>query len=298
MGRLICEGKTKRIIESDQEGQVIIETKDDLTGGDAAKKETISGISTFKTKQTVDVFKLLEREGIPTAFIEQTERNKFTCKACDMLPLELVMRRYAWGSFLKRAPDLESTIEKPYRFEQIKTEFFHKHAVVVPPLVDSAVQMEEGAARDLYLKDGVWKEGVYTDPLLLLGENSWVLHPSKQPVDENNPLLTIPPALSQSDVELLINKIMLPTFDALERAWAKVETVGGAVALVDMKIEVGRLQKGGQLVVADVIDNDSWRIWPGADPRQQLDKQCFREDHPLNEVAEKYELVAQLTGQF
>jgi hypothetical protein len=30
----------------------------------------------------------------------------------------------------------------------------------------------------------------------------------------------------------------------------------------------------------------------------QLDKQCFREDHPLAEVAEKYQLVAELTSQF
>jgi len=117
-----------------------------------------------------------------------------------MLPLELVIRRYAWGSMLKRHPEIVSTREKPYRFDSILKEVFHKRSAVVPPLVD-------------------------------------------------------------------------------------------------MKIEVGRTPEG-RLVVSDIIDNDSWRIWPGGDPSAQLDKQCFREDHPLSEVAEKYELVAALTEQF
>ena len=134
---LITEGKTKRIVKGEKPNEVIIETKDDLTGGDAAKRETISGISVHKTTQTVNVFKLLAKNGIETAFLRSASSNSFVCDACDMLPLELVMRRYAWGSYLKREPNLVSTVEKPYRFENIKTEFFHKHAVVVPPNANS-----------------------------------------------------------------------------------------------------------------------------------------------------------------
>ena len=91
---------------------------------------------------------------------------------------------------------------------------------------------------------------------------------------------------------------MAPTFAALERAWGRIETANGPVALVDLKMEVGRRASDGKLVVADVIDNDSWRIWPGADPSKQLDKQVFREGHPLAEVRENYELVAALTDRF
>lgn len=295
---VICEGKTKRIITSDVDGEVIIETKDDLTGGDAAKKETISGISVHKTTQTTNVFNLLQKAGIETAYIEPKSENSFICHDCDMLPLELVMRRFAWGSFLKREPSLTSTVEKPHRFDSIKLDFYHKHAVVVPPLVPETTQMEEGQARSLFLHDGVWKEGVFTDPLLIPGEDIWSIHPPKVPVDESNPLMTIDPVLSQEELQTLINKIMIPTFTALEEAWAKISTEHGPVALVDMKIEVGRRKKDNQLVLADVIDNDSWRIWPGSNPSKQLDKQCFREDHPLGEVAENYQLVAELTGQF
>ena len=295
---VICEGKTKRIIKSDVEGEIIIETKDDLTGGDAAKLETISGISVHKTKQTSDVFALLKRNNIETSFIKGLTENSFICHDCEMLPLELVMRRFAWGSYLKREPNLVSTIEKPFRFDSIKTEFFHKHSVVMPPLSDKPLQMEEGDARAQYLKDGVWQEGVYTDPLLITAADKWSLFSAKAPVDPSAPLLEIEPMMSQAEVQSLITDIMIPTFEVLEKAWAGIDTAAGAVSLVDMKIEVGRTKKDGRLVLADVIDNDSWRIWPGADPSKQLDKQCFREDNPLSEVAEKYQLVAELTGKF
>lgn len=295
---ILTEGKTKRILTSDRPGEVILETKDDLTGGDAAKKETIQGISVHKTKQAANVFELLKSRGIPTSFIRIEGTNRLICHDCEMLPLELVMRRFAWGSYLKRAQTLASTAEAPHRFAQILTEFFHKHAVVTPPLVDEPTQMGEDEARELYLKDGVWAQGVYTDPLIVTEEDTWALHPAKQVVSEETCLMRIEPLLSESEAQGLIKEIMLPTFEALEEAWSQIETIDGPVALADIKIEVGRRKSDGVLAVADVIDNDSWRIWPGADPTKQLDKQCFREDHPLSEVAEKYELVADLTSRF
>lgn len=291
---VITEGKTKRILSTDDPNIVLIETKDDLTGGDAAKKETIAGISVHKTTQTVNNFKLLQSKGIETTFVSQESPNAFRCEACDMLPLELVTRRFAWGSYLKRRPDLESTVEKPHRFDEPLTEFFHKHAVVMPPLTEQPTQMDEGEARSAYLKDGVWKSGVYTDPYL--NTEAWTLHNPKLPLGDA--LMNTEAFLSPAEVQVLIDDIMLPTFRALEEAWSKIQTEGGPVALVDMKIEVGRRRRDGQLVLSDVVDNDSWRIWPGADPRQQLDKQCFREGHALSDVASNYELVSQLTEGF
>ena len=65
-----------------------------------------------------------------------------------------------------------------------------------------------------------------------------------------------------------------------------------------IKIEAGRQNIDGKLVIADVIDIDSWRIWPGGDPSRQLDKQNFRDGHPLSEVSDNYALVAELTRAF
>ena len=85
-------------------------------------------------------------------------------------------------------------------------------------------------------------------------------------------------------------------FETLERAWAGVD-----VTLVDLKIEFGR-DAQGHLLVADVIDNDSWRLWPGGDKTRMLDKQVYRNlkditPEEMQGVADRYALVADLTGK-
>jgi phosphoribosylaminoimidazole-succinocarboxamide synthase len=292
------EGKTKVIRPGDQAGTIFLETKDELTGGDAAKREHIPGIARHKTAQTAHVFSYLESRGVTTSFLERVGDTVLLCHACAMMPLELVIRRYAWGSMLKREPELKRADGTPHRFEAIRCELYHKLAVVVPPASEETIQIPEDQARDRFLRDGVWSPGVFTDPLIRIEGEDWKLYPAKEPAGESKSLMTIPPVCSGDELEQMIETIMKPCFLALEDAWSRIETEHGPVALVDMKIEVGRRESDGKLVVADVIDNDSWRIWPGADPRRQLDKQCFREDHPLSEVAENYALVAELTGQF
>ncbi|MBV9688858.1 MAG: phosphoribosylaminoimidazolesuccinocarboxamide synthase [Ktedonobacteraceae bacterium] len=85
-------------------------------------------------------------------------------------------------------------------------------------------------------------------------------------------------------------------FTTLERAWATVD-----VTLVDLKIEFGRDSRSS-LLVADVIDNDSWRLWPDGDKTRMLDKQVYRNlknitPEDLQGIADLYALVADLSGK-
>ena len=292
----VIEGKTKKITPGVTPGTVSIETKDELTGGDAAKKASIEGIAVHKTTQTVNVFELLKLQGIPVAFLERTGDKTFSSLECEILPLELVMRRYFWGSKLKRNPEFKQKDGTPFRSNEVECEFYHKNAVVIPPNVDETTMMTESTARDRFLRDGVWADGVYTDPYIHRKTDIWDLHPPKVPFKEEQVLISIEPLLSPEDVKQ-VTALMISCFEVLEKALQGVSTQYGPVALADIKIEIGRNVADGTLILADVIDNDSWRIWPGADPTKQLDKQNFRDGHPLSEISDNYALVAQLTGE-
>ncbi|MBV8748795.1 MAG: hypothetical protein JO103_03670 [Candidatus Eremiobacteraeota bacterium] len=91
------------------------------------------------------------------------------------------------------------------------------------------------------------------------------------------------------------------TYEILAHAWRRRDAL-----LVDLKIEFGRLASGegkGQLVIADVIDNDSWRVWPQGREDLMLDKQFYRNleavtPADLEQVRAKYEQVAEIVGTF
>jgi phosphoribosylaminoimidazole-succinocarboxamide synthase len=99
----------------------------------------------------------------------------------------------------------------------------------------------------------------------------------------------------------VMSEIARIAFEILAHAWRRRETL-----LVDMKVEFGRLARGegaGQLAIADVIDNDSWRIWPQGREDLMLDKQMYRnlsevKPEDLDRVYAAYERVAELVGSF
>ena len=91
------------------------------------------------------------------------------------------------------------------------------------------------------------------------------------------------------------------TYEILAHAWRRHDAL-----LVDLKIEFGRLASGegkGNLVIADVVDNDSWRVWPQGREDLMLDKQLYRNlDNvtaaDLAQIKANYEHVADIVGTF
>jgi phosphoribosylaminoimidazole-succinocarboxamide synthase len=294
---ILVEGKTKLIQKGDKPFTINMIAKDFLTGGDAAKKEELTDIGIQKTIQASNVFKMLEYNDIPTSFIELTSPNTMLHHECDMLPLEFVVRRYAYGSYLKRNPQYKMTNNQPHSFTSPVWEVFHKHSVVMPPNVNEPIQIDENEAREKYLIEGKWAEGVYTDPYIEIENHKWILFSAKDPI-EDNALMETESLLNSRELGNAINRIVIPSFEAIEKNWRKISTVDGPVHLVDIKFELGFRAKDNLLVLSDVVDNDSWRIWPGGNPENQLDKQSFRDGEDLSNVANKYQLVTELTKEF
>ncbi|HTV72551.1 MAG TPA: phosphoribosylaminoimidazolesuccinocarboxamide synthase [Candidatus Acidoferrales bacterium] len=108
-------------------------------------------------------------------------------------------------------------------------------------------------------------------------------------------------AIATSQEIAAMSEIARIVFEILAHAWRGQQTL-----LVDLKIEFGRLATGdgkGSLVIADVIDNDSWRIWPQGREELMLDKQVYRNltdvtDADLVRLKETYERVAEMVGRF
>ena len=307
----VIEGKTKIItLYSDddthekQNPQLVkVTTKDSLTGNDGELKSELP-LAKAKTTQTCNVFNILKSYGIPCAYQTKLSDTEFLAKNCRMIPLECVMRRRPWGSYLKRhnIRDPENVI-----FKSPIAEFYLK--VVNMPYeqksyIDKHIEVEAAVKKftdpiiyihyDLFAHDALH---AYTTRYPMA---KWYLHPPKEKFDVANLQPFEPAVVDYETIQYIEHELMRPTFRVLEDLWKKF-----GISLIDLKIEVGYTitdddsigAKAGELVIADVIDNDSWRIWPEGDPTKQLDKQLFREGGDEDDVVSNYEKVADYTYQ-
>lgn len=98
----IYEGKAKKVYATDDPKIVIVDYKDDATAFNGLKKGTITGKGVVNNKVSNHFFRLLESKGIPTHYVEQLSDRETAVRRVEILPVEVIVRNRAAGSFSKR----------------------------------------------------------------------------------------------------------------------------------------------------------------------------------------------------
>lgn len=119
---ILAEGKTKILRPGNQPDEVLVEYKDAATAFNGKKYAEIPGKGELNAKISSLLFQLLEASGIPTCFIGGGSRpTELVYKRLTMIPLEVVVRNYAYGSVVKRF-----NFDEGMPFHKPLVEFFHK----------------------------------------------------------------------------------------------------------------------------------------------------------------------------
>lgn len=96
------EGKAKKVFATDNKDYCIVSYKDDATAFNGLKKGTIAGKGVVNNKMSNYLMSLLEKEGIPTHFVEELNDREALVRKVEIVPLEVIVRNIAAGSFSKR----------------------------------------------------------------------------------------------------------------------------------------------------------------------------------------------------
>lgn len=144
---LIHEGKTKRVYaDPESESRVIIEFSDTVTAGDGKKREKLTGKGQLACDMSCLLFGFLDRKGLDTHLVKALEGPKLLCQRADMIPIEVVCRNIAAGSFCRRYG-----VEKGKRLISPLIEFFLKDDALSDPLItaEAAVALAYVDPQDL-----------------------------------------------------------------------------------------------------------------------------------------------------
>ncbi|TCG11090.1 phosphoribosylaminoimidazolesuccinocarboxamide synthase [Mycoplasma todarodis] len=135
----IYEGKAKILFQGEKENEIIIHYKDDATAFNGEKKTQISNKGLINNKITEYIYLHLQKNGIKTHFIKRIDERKQLCKKVKIIPLEVIVRNIAAGSFSKRYG-----IEEGKKLTQRTLEISYKDDDLGDPLLNDyhAISLE------------------------------------------------------------------------------------------------------------------------------------------------------------
>jgi len=127
----LYEGKAKKVFRTDNPDFLIVSYKDDATAFNGLKKGTIAGKGVINNKMSNLLMGKLEKSGIPTHFVQELSDRETLVKKVSIVPLEVIVRNIAAGSFSKRYGKEEGQV-----FEIPTIEFSYKKDELGDPLLN------------------------------------------------------------------------------------------------------------------------------------------------------------------
>ena len=125
------EGKAKKVFRTDDPERFIVEYKDDATAFNGQKKGTILGKGAINNRMTNMLMQVLEKQGVPTHFVEELSERETVVKKVTIVPLEVIVRNISAGSFAKRYG-----VEEGIVFDEPTIEFSYKNDDLGDPLMN------------------------------------------------------------------------------------------------------------------------------------------------------------------
>lgn len=129
-GTLLYEGKAKQLFETDDSEVIWVEYLNQATALNGAKKDQISGKGELNNQITGLIFNFLKSKNIKNHFIKQLSETEQLIQAVDIIPLEVVVRNVAAGSFSKRL-----AIPEGVQFNKPIVEFYYKNDELDDPMI-------------------------------------------------------------------------------------------------------------------------------------------------------------------
>ena len=128
----LYEGKAKKVFATEDPQLLIVQYKDDATAFNGLKKGTIVGKGIINNQMSNRLMAMLESEGVPTHFVQELSQRETLVKKVSIVPLEVIVRNIAAGSFSKRYGVDEGVV-----FDQPTIEFSYKNDELGDPLLNT-----------------------------------------------------------------------------------------------------------------------------------------------------------------
>ncbi|MDE7395078.1 MAG: phosphoribosylaminoimidazolesuccinocarboxamide synthase [Clostridiales bacterium] len=137
----LYEGKAKKVFATSNPDIVLVAYKDDATAFNGLKKGTIVGKGVVNNRMSNHMFRLLEKAGVPTHYVEELSERETLVKKVQIVPLEVIIRNVAAGSMSKRLGIPEGTALKCPVLE-----FSYKNDDLGDPMINSYHALAMGLA--------------------------------------------------------------------------------------------------------------------------------------------------------